>query len=550
MPQLDLLTEERNLKANEEERRRWLEKLRLRLQDPEFRKTSGFPKASDEAILALSDPPYYTTCPNPFLTEILDAWTKEQEGDQSSSENHEYHRDPFASDVSEGKNDPIYNAHSYHTKVPHKAIMRYILHYTNPGDIVLDGFCGTGMTGVAAQLCGDKKTVESLGCRVDDDKAILQLGARRAVLIDLSPAATFIAYNYNTPLDTQAFEREARRILAVVEKKCGWMYETIHTDGKTKGRINFTVWSDVFLCPSCGTEIVFWDVAVDHQKRIVHKDWNCPSCRSRLSKSRRKENRSQIVARAFETKYDRALGKPVRQAKQVPVLINYSVGKKRYEKGPDKHDLALIAEIENSDISCAFPTSPMMFKGGNWGDTWRAGIHAGLTHVHHFYTRRNLWALATIWQEISTITNGRLRAALMFLWQSLALGYTKLNRYGATHYSQVNRILSGTLYVSSMISEVSIQYAYLGKVKRLSRVFANGYSVNNSDTAISTNSSDTIRLSNASIDYVFVDPPFGENLMYSELNFLWEAWREVFTNIGPEAIINKTQRKVCPSIRH
>ena len=30
--------------------------------------------------------------------------------------------------------------------------MRYILHYTDPGDVVFDGFCGTGMTGVATQL--------------------------------------------------------------------------------------------------------------------------------------------------------------------------------------------------------------------------------------------------------------------------------------------------------------------------------------------------------------------------------------------------------------
>jgi hypothetical protein len=65
-----------------------------------------------------------------------------------------YDRPPFAADIKEGENDPIYNAHSYHTKVPHKAIMRYILHYTKPGDIVFDGFCGTGMTGVAAQMCG------------------------------------------------------------------------------------------------------------------------------------------------------------------------------------------------------------------------------------------------------------------------------------------------------------------------------------------------------------------------------------------------------------
>ena len=57
-------------------------------------------------------------------------------------------------DVSEGKNDPIYNAHSYHTKVPYKAIIPFIEHYTEPGDIVFDGFCGTGMTGVAAQMVG------------------------------------------------------------------------------------------------------------------------------------------------------------------------------------------------------------------------------------------------------------------------------------------------------------------------------------------------------------------------------------------------------------
>ncbi len=112
-----------------------------------------------------SHPPYYTACPNPFLDEIIQKWQEERDllNQQSSIGNPKYHREPFAADVSEGKNDPIYNAHSYHTKVPHKAIMRYLLHYTDPGDIVFDGFCGTGMTGVAAQLCGDRKTVDKPG---------------------------------------------------------------------------------------------------------------------------------------------------------------------------------------------------------------------------------------------------------------------------------------------------------------------------------------------------------------------------------------------------
>jgi DNA modification methylase len=37
--------------------------------------------------------------------------------------------------------------------VPHLAIVPSILHYTKPRDIVLDGFAGSGMSGVAAQWC-------------------------------------------------------------------------------------------------------------------------------------------------------------------------------------------------------------------------------------------------------------------------------------------------------------------------------------------------------------------------------------------------------------
>ena len=44
------------------------------------------------------------------------------------------------------------------------------------------------------------------------------------------------------------------------------------------GRINYTVWSDVFTCPNCGGEIVFWDAAVDNEIGEVSETYfNCPS---------------------------------------------------------------------------------------------------------------------------------------------------------------------------------------------------------------------------------------------------------------------------------
>jgi len=523
---------------NEEERRNYFtEKLREKLQDPEFRKIEGFPIGSDKDILHLSDPPYYTACPNPWIADFINEWESEK---PEKPADYKYHREPFAADVSEGKNDPIYNAHSYHTKVPHKAIMRYILHYTEPGDIVFDGFCGTGMTGVAAQMCGDRKTVESLGYQVKPDGTIMQqetdddgkirwmpfskLGVRRAVLNDLSPAATFIAYNYNTPVDVKAFEREAKRILKEVGDECGWMYETKHTDGRI-GKINYTVWSDVFVCPECANEVIFWEAAVDKETDKVKDNFPCPHCSSNLSK--------RNMERAWVTKYDSVIQETIRQAKQVPVMINYSINGEKFEKIPDNFDMELINKIEGSEIPYWFPRVELP---DGYNIRQPKSSH-GLTHVHHFYTKRNLWILASLLGKTSLSNQ---KAFCRFLFQQWAVGFSKLNRYSATHFSQNNRNLTGTLYVGSQLSEVSPEYAFGNKLKRLVKCFEHKME---QDSIITTQDASIFSCPEKLADYIFIDPPFGSNIMYSELNFLWESWTQIWTNNIPEAIENDVQGK-------
>ena len=150
---------------NSEEDRRTYFREELRKKLPELKQMEGFPIGEDEDILNLSDPPYYTACPNPWLNDFIAEWEVEKmELEKQGLRQADFDvSEPYAADVSEGKNNPIYMAHSYHTKVPHPAIMRYILHYTEPGDIVFDGFAGTGMTGVAASMCGDLLEVRKLG---------------------------------------------------------------------------------------------------------------------------------------------------------------------------------------------------------------------------------------------------------------------------------------------------------------------------------------------------------------------------------------------------
>lgn len=473
----------------------------------EMKKIEGYPHGRDEDILNLSDPPYYTACPNPYINDFI-----EEYGTPYDEEKDDYHREPFVGDVSEGKNDPIYNAHSYHTKVPYKAIMKYIEHYTDEGDIVFDGFCGTGMTGVAAQMLN-----------------------RKAILSDLSPAATFIAYNYNTPVDIDAFQEEAERILKEVEEECGWMYETDHYtrfSGRKylgKGKINYTVWSDVFICPYCGSEIVFWDAAVDKENGKVLKNFNCPSCSAETTK--------QECERSWITFYDKAIGEKVTQAKQVPVMINYTFDGKRYEKAPDENDFKLIEKIESMDIPYWYPTYRMP-EGYN---TQQPKNSHGITHVHHFYTKRNLWVLSNTKSKLA-INNKKLINFYSLILQALLFHLSLLNRKVP---GGIGRHLSGTLYIPSLVCEVSFFPMFKRKYNDLlEAVDKLNFKVKYNNSLISVQSiTQLTNVKKNSIDYIFTDPPFGDNLMYSELNFLWESWLKVFTNNKTEAIVNKTQGK-------
>jgi len=494
----------------------------------------GFPIGSDEDILALSDPPYYTACPNPFIVEFINHYGKPYDPSKP------YSREPFAADVSEGKKDPIYNAHSYHTKVPHKAIMRYILHYTEPGDVVFDGFCGTGMTGVAAKLCGDRSAVSSLGYPVtqdgsilgEDKQAISRCGDRVSVLNDLSPAATLIAAGYNVTTDSKGFARLAKKLLDKFNAEYGWMYET--RDPKTGATcpIDFTIWSEVFSCRHCAGELEFWNLAWDEESGTLADQPICTHCSAEVSK--------RDLVRRTTTYYDKVV--KATRTRQVlrPVEIRYQHQGTKKSKKPDKDDLASLEKIERLIESIEYPTELMMFvpEGEEWGDQYR-GYHEGISRAHDFHLPRQLVAFSLLWRMADDLPKEEMKRLWRFTLQSVVVSFTRRNRFLKNAYSQVNRALSGTLYIGSTVSEPSPTYVLTGKIKRFGGAIPKG----GSSIAITTQSLASVLIPESSVDYVFIDPPFGDNLPYAELNFLWEAWLRVFTNSGQDAVVSGKQRK-------
>ncbi|MBK5931770.1 DNA methyltransferase [Halochromatium salexigens] len=518
---------------NDEARRaHFTEELRKKLQDPEFRKIEGFPIGSDEDILALSDPPYYTACPNPWIVDFIAEWETSRQDAGAT-----YHRTPFAIDVSEGKTDALYKAHSYHTKVPHLAIVPSILHYTEPGDLVLDGFCGSGMTGVAAQFCGSapaayRRKLESRWR--DEGMAPPQWGARRVILNDLSPAATFIAANYNVPFDVAAFAKAGRQLLDEVQAELGWMYGTHHSDGQP-ARIDYSVWSEVFSCPDCAGEMVFLAEALDPKTKRVKEEFPCPHCGSELNKRR--------LGRLYEMKIDPILGEAIQTPMRRPALIQYSIGKQKYEKKPDDKDLAVLKRIEALPLPAEVPTTalPYMHMTHERARMDRQGI----THIHHFFLSRAAHALAALWRKAKAHPEARTRNMLLYFVEQAIWGMSVLNRYSPSHFSQVNRQMTGVYYIASQYSECSPSYNLSNKLAHLVKSFKSSHAQANY-SVIEQGSAAALSISSNHIDHIFTDPPFGENIYYADLNFLVESWHGVITDAKPEAIVDKAKKKAMP----
>lgn len=531
--------------SHQARREHFTDRLREFLNDPEYRARHDLPRADIEDILRLSDPPYYTACPNPFLPEFVEAWAA-----ASPHRDEPPQANPLAIDVSEGKGDPLYKAHSYHTKVPFKAILPAILHYTKPGDIVLDGFCGSGMVGVAAQLCGTtdphlRAWAEALLTGAGYDAP--QWGARHAILNDLSPAATFIASGYNLPFDVPAFEREAQRLLHDFDAELGWMYETKHTDG-SPGRINYTVWSQVFACPHCHGDITFTHAAMNPETGKIVEPFPCPHCHATVAKRGSQKEGIAALTPLYETVPDPAnTSQTMQRLRREPVLINYEAKGGRFEKHPDANDIAILDRIEQMPLPESVPTNALpldqMYHGTRLGPK-------GITHLHHFYLPRQAQALGWLWDRASAQADTALRRMLLWFVEQQLWGMSVMNRYqpiqyGRTGGSQVGRQLNGVYYVPAVFAECSVPYAMDGKRERLGKAFESPYAARGA-IAIQTGTAAVLDIQSDCIDYIFTDPPFGENIYYADLNYLVESWHRVLTNSVGEAIVDQAKRKELP----
>lgn len=423
----------------------------------------------------------------------------------------------------------LYGAFPYPTKISPEAIALHIAAHTKPGDTVLDGFAGSGTTGVAALLCEDptdelKAEAKRLGLDVT-------WGSRNAVLYEISALGAFIARTLTSPPQPQEFSQAASELLEAAEKEMGWLYGATDPEGN-EGRIRHIVWSDQVRCPACEAPVSLWDACVTLSPALISSEFTCPSC----------DHEGQIndAERQTEITYDPLLETEVSQRVRKIARIYGATGKKAWSREPIRSDFDLLAKI-----SAEVPPSGVPIIEIPWGDLYRSGYHQGVSHLHHFYTRRNLTVFADLWARAENY-DSTMRDALRFWILSYNAAHATIMTRVVAKSSQNDLVVTsgqpGVLYISGLPVEKNIFSGLRRKLTTIEKAFSVTFP-KSGKVLVQNSSSCKLQLEDASVDYVFTDPPFGGNIPYAEVNFINEAWLETITDQKEEAIVSRSQGK-------
>ena len=393
------------------------------------------------------------------------------------------------------RTDPVYNCHAYLTKVPIGAIQPFIETFTKPGEVVVDFFAGSGMTGLAALTLN-----------------------RRARLSDISVLGRHIATGYLTDVPEWDIRAAADRVLNLARRAHGDLYMTKRQSDGAPVQMIRTIWSFTYLCPSCGDGMVFYE-AINAQGRVSQ---HCPSCGGPFARRSWPRGDDVPVEVVVQGEYGRQTGQGVCGIDQ--------------DRMRDASGDGRVREVPSLPIE----EGREMYKRCALG-------RSGMTETGKFFSPRNGIALLELWKAIHDVKDEAIRQALRFAFTAI------LPRASMRYQWSAKRPLNAqnqTYYIAPVYFEWNVFDLYSRKVNAVIRsneaLFDHGdlFSAEKlRDVRYELASAEKLtHLDDQSVDYVFTDPPFGSNIFYSDMNLFHEAWLGETTDHAREAVVH-TQGK-------
>ncbi|MEV6821289.1 DNA methyltransferase [Nocardiopsis dassonvillei] len=390
-----------------------------------------------------------------------------------------------------GRSDPAYMAHAYLTKVPVPAIIPFIEAYTDPGDVVLDPFAGSGMTGVAAAMIG-----------------------RSARLSDISVLGQHIGKNYVNFVDAQILEKYANEVILKSQHELNDVYSVKCKICSQSAKLAKTVWSIVVECGACKQPAIYYESM--KAANWVKANMTCPNCSTKIT------SRNERIG-------------------EVPVIdcVSCTCQRSQVEQFPQESHTDL--DIES------FPYPRVEIKPER--EMYKASAlgKSGMTTIASFYSHRNLAVLTTLREQIRRISDGEIQSKLLYAFTACL---TRASKRYQWHPKRPLNAANANYYVAPVFYEWNVYDLFLRKVASAIRSdewikdsrFRYCDIDSKPDVTYEIHSAEKIPWPDQSIDYVFTDPPFGSNLFYADMALFQEAWLDRFSDVGKEAVVDRSRK--------
>lgn len=268
-------------------------------------------------------------------------------------------------DINYTKSGKVFNQHQYWTKQPLEAIDYFILKYSKEGDLVLDPFCGTGMTGVS-------------GMRLN----------RNVILSDISKICQHISKGYTCVYDID--ETEFNNALKKVTKDIEEYYVTQCPICENSGKILFSIIEEVYSNE--------FGITLKQGESLFRKIKQAEPIKTPRGKN--------IVFTGFEL---------------IQLAYKCECSSTKLYKKPDKEDL--IKYNTKNFVENVLPNDNF------FGKEPVRNYKKGIKKVKDLYSNRNLTVLSHLKSRIDLIDNKQIKTLFEFAFTSILFNCSLMSRY-------------------------------------------------------------------------------------------------------------------------
>jgi putative DNA methylase len=390
----------------------------------------------------------------------------------------------------------VYKMHKYFARRPQNVFRWLLEFYSHQNDVILDCFCGGGVTLFEGLATG-----------------------RKVVAVDRNPLATFISDCQTTVVPVQEYSRQLHEFRDVVYAFTRPFFITECRDCGKEVDVRWFEMTYSVKCEFCG-----WLLNLADDKKIYNGAYKCDNCNNPVAAVDTQRNGQELLW----------------------VIYRCKACRKQRRVHPNENDLGRLNGAENnfarlvSEHDLWYPTDLIP---ADWDRQAEDCLHRkGFKTFADLFTKRHLLAHAYFLKRLrdrrdsldpdlyklllftfsATLRHANKLSISTEAWMDgRPASWTKHAYWLPNQFVEVNPIEYIEKRGKAVISGLRFQQQKLQGVEKadtFEQLQRRGTHI------IWTRSSEALALPDNSVDLVLTDPPYGSNVQYGELSAFWLVW--------------------------